>query len=155
MTNFTQYTDQLDHVDAVALGKSLRLQNKHPSDAVNDPTYEYFSSPDNDPVWIFLNKFQDDMLRGWREEDRRIATDQYDERLGKFKRALPVINQTLLVEHDSNQGHHFPYKIVFIAPDRRSVVGESLSEDDKGTLSVIGHPNNFAVFHKQRQNSAT
>jgi hypothetical protein len=138
------YKGELDNIDPAALGLKLRTEGKDPYSHKNDPTEFYHGGNDDNPIWVFLNEFRENMIKAWYKEDRRLGKIVFDKRLAEFKESLPVVDDLVYVEFDSNKGKYHHYKIVYLAEDSRSVVGLSVKEQ---TLRVIGFPAGFATFY--------
>ena len=145
--NKLSYKGELDNVDPFKFGIMMR-KNEEIGCKIHAPTSSFVTSSKD--CLNFLINFSGESQLGWREEDKRIMSVKIDFKIQEFKKDLPFIGNEVYVEFETNKGKYFRHKIVYIAEDKRSVVGESLETHNKGVLRVLGYPDGFVKFYNKK-----
>lgn len=156
--NLKVYEGELDDVDAIARGVSLRQEGKSAYDHEHDITSRFYSKPKDESTDKFLSDFYDNVIRGWHREDQRLAKEKYLAQLPAFQASLPDVGDDVYVEHTNNKGEYFFCRIEYITPEKDNVVIRYLDKPacyDQSNVTLVGYgfPGEFVKFHKEKPSS--
>lgn len=149
------YEGELNNVDAIEYGVSLRSENKSTYDREHDLTSRFYSKPHDTKIDAFLSEFYDNMIRGWNREDQRLAKEKYLAQLPEFQASLPLLGDNVYVEHTSNKGEYFFCRIEYVTPEKDNVLIRYLDKPaayGQSNVTLVGYdfPGEFVKFHKDK-----
>jgi hypothetical protein len=154
MNKLKKYEGELDNVDPFNYGIELREKEQSCYEEEYDPTDRLIGGRDDDPVWEFLNRFREQMIKGWYSEDRKLKKEQYFSQLPAFKENIPELNQECYIETPNNVGVYHKVRVEFIPVERDNVVVRYLESDaeySQSKINVVGYsyPGKFVKFYNE------
>lgn len=126
----TEYTGQLENVDAFNYGVRLRKEEKSCFDFDNNPVNSYFSFNGDDID--FLDKWSEEMIRGWRKQDNIISKERFQRLLLEFKKVIPQVGDVVYVEHPNNLRTYYKCLVEFVPPEQDQLLVRYLDDKDLG-----------------------
>lgn len=125
--------DDISDEEIFAMG--VKSKQNGDDDGDTNPANRFCWSTDDT---VILDRIEKAFDNGWLYEHRRVIKINNDIRLVQFKIDMPELNANGFIEHDSNKGHYFACRAVFIGEENDALLIMYTDGDRIGKYALMG-----------------